>query len=166
MRKLGLACTLGIREGFFCHDVSARSQGLAVVASCAMKSGTKAPNKAAGGNAGERRSSACSNRGLWAALPGMPQLWRSKRTYMSRRRFTGVNRDNREHCVSLFAPLPPVTSPGLDLFSCIGGAGRRPETSNQPLEPMTRSAVMLLFQVERLLRAPRHCSACRYVSAR
>jgi hypothetical protein len=34
------------------------------------------PNHAAGGNAGERRSSARSNRGLWAALPGMPQLIR------------------------------------------------------------------------------------------
>jgi hypothetical protein len=32
------------------------------------------PNQAAGGNAGERRSSARSNRGVWAALPGMPQL--------------------------------------------------------------------------------------------
>jgi hypothetical protein len=34
------------------------------------------PNQAAGGNAGERRSSACSSRSLWAALPGMPQLSR------------------------------------------------------------------------------------------
>ena len=37
----------------------------------------KPHNKAAGGNVGERRSSARSNRSLWAALPGMPQLSRS-----------------------------------------------------------------------------------------
>jgi hypothetical protein len=37
----------------------------------------KRANKAAGGNAGERRSSARSNRGVWAALPGMPQPCRS-----------------------------------------------------------------------------------------
>jgi hypothetical protein len=31
-------------------------------------------NKAAGGNAGERGLSGSVNWGLWAALPGMPQL--------------------------------------------------------------------------------------------
>ena len=35
------------------------------------------PNQAAGGNAGERRSSARSNLNLLAALPGMPQLCRN-----------------------------------------------------------------------------------------
>jgi hypothetical protein len=39
-------------------------------------------------------------------------------------------------------------------------------TANQPLEPMTRSAVTSIFQVERLWRAPRHGSARRSAEMR
>ena len=76
--------------------------------------------------------------------------------------FTEVHKGNEEWAGDTsFPSLPSVTRRGIAGFCRSGALGPRPGISNQPLEPMTRSAVLLLFQVERFRRASRHGSACR-----
>ena len=72
---------------------------------------------------------------------------------------TEGNEVNEELGRTSFPSLPSVTGPEVDQSCHLGAAGFTPEISNQSLEAMTRSALALLFQVERLWRAPRHASA-------